>query len=143
MWVLLGFLRAILHFLEKYDIITTEVVALNLRGKGIFKTIIIISILADVLVAFLINKFSASDFDLSAPHNIWMIIILVVLVLVLIVCKIIEHNYSVKTRSRKFQKVFRENGGFETIVDEMKDCLRKHDYKSFNKLKRIAEDFEK
>ena len=48
-----------------------------------------------------------------------------------------------RTRSRKFQKVFHDNGGYEAIVDEMKVSLRQHDYKTFNKLKRIAEDMEK
>lgn len=116
---------------------------MNLRGKGVFKLISIITIILDIIVNFLINKFSSSDFDFSAPHNIWAIVIFAISALTLIVCRILEYNYSVKTRSKRFQKVFQENGGFEAIVDEMKDCLKKHDYKSFNKLKHIAENFEK
>ena len=116
---------------------------MNLRGKGRFKLIIVISIIAELLVAFINIKFSADDFYIWAPHNIWLIVIFAVLVGILIVCKIIEHNQSVRTRSRKFQKVFRDNGGYEAIVDEMKVSLRQHDYKTFNKLKRIAEDMEK
>lgn len=116
---------------------------MNIRSRGVFKLIIGISIIVELIIAYLINKLSEDEFNIWAPHNIWLIIIFVALVFVLIICKIVEHNQSERTRSKKFQKVFRDNGGFEAIVDEMKLSLRQRDYKTFNKLKRIAEDLEK
>jgi len=102
-----------------------------------------VAIVLEIIIAFLINFFSDSDFDIFSKRNILLIIVFVFLVLLLIVCNIIQHNTSRHTRNKKLQKAFQEIGGYETVAEEVKTCIKQRDLKSMKDLMKILELVEK
>ena len=114
-----------------------------LKHKTKFNIAIIVSIILDVIIGFIINKISSDEFDITAPHNIVLLLILAVLIVALIVCKIIESSNSTRAKTKRLQKAFQDNGGYEAVVDEMKNCIKKHDLKSMKELKKMVDIIER
>lgn len=114
-----------------------------LKHKTKINVVIIISIILDVIIGFMINKISSDEFDITARHNIVILVILSVLIVALIVCKIIESNTSTRAKTKRLQKAFQDNGGYEAVVDEMKNCIKQHDLKSMKELKKMVELIER
>lgn len=113
------------------------------KNKKSINIIIVIGVIADVLIGFLINKVSEEKFNLLDTHNIWVCSVLVLLVLVYIFCQIFLKDDSTKVKNKRMQKAFQDNGGYEAVVEEMKSCIEKHDYKSIKELKKIVDYIEK
>lgn len=105
--------------------------------------VVCVSLILDLAVAFIINKLSSDTFDFAATHNIVMCIIFIVLVLLLIIFKVAENNEPARSQRKKLQRAFQENGGYEAVVDEMKNCIKKHDLKSMKDLKKMVDMIEK
>lgn len=116
---------------------------MRFRTKFIINILFVVSILLDLGINYLINIFSQDDFNLFATQNIISGIILILLIIIYIIIQVLLKNDVTKNPKKKLQKVFQDNGGYEAIVDEMKTCIEKHDYKSIKELKKIAEYIEK
>ena len=114
-----------------------------LKHKTKINIVIIVSIILDIVIGFMINKISSEEFDITARHNIIILVILAILIVFLIVCKIVESNTSARAKTKRLQKAFQDNGGYEAVVDEMKNCIKTHDLKSMKELKKMVEIIEK
>ncbi len=114
-----------------------------LKNKRAINVVLIISIVLDVLIGFIVNKISGEAFSIKSAHNIILLLFLIMAVAALICCKLIEFNVSTTARNKKLQKAFQENGGYETIVDEMKSCIKRHDLRTLKDLKRMVDIIEK
>ena len=117
---------------------------MNFRTKNIIVHILfILGIILDLGISFFINKVSQEDFNLLSTRNIISVIILVTLIIGYIVVQVLLKKDITKNPKKKLQKVFQDNGGYETVVNEMKSCIEKHDYKSIKELKKIVEYIER
>lgn len=107
------------------------------------KITIIVSIILDVAIAIVVNEISSGKFDITAQHNIVMAVLLVVLILALIVTKIIESGVSTRARNKRLQKTFQDNGGYEAIAEEMKNCIKRHDLNGIKEIKKMVDIIER
>ena len=112
-------------------------------NKSAVNGFIALSMVIDVIISILINILTQEEFNIFSKHNLILCGILVFLVILLIICNIIQHNAAPQTKSRKLQKAFQENGGYEVVVEEMKKCFVEHDAKSLKDLKKMIELIEK
>ena len=113
------------------------------KNKKAVNAIYIVSVVLDIGIGFLINKVSQDGFELFAGHNIVISVILVLLTLAYIACQVVMRAGTAKIQRRRLQKAFQDNGGYETVVDEMKHCIERHDYKSIKELKKIVDYIER
>lgn len=113
-------------------------------NKKRINIIFIVSLLLDIVIGFLINIVSQEDFYIFDGHNIVVVAVLAVIICAYIILNIIiRASGHSKTKSRRLQKAFQDNGGYEYVVDEMKRCIRNHDYKAIKSLKKVVEIVEK
>lgn len=113
------------------------------RNKFLIDVVVIIAIVVEIVIGYIINKISDAEFNLLSKHNIILLVILVILVSILIGCKLIENHASKHIQKKRLQKAFQENGGYEAVVEEMKSCIKKHDYKTIRELKKVVDFVEK
>lgn len=111
--------------------------------KRIVHILFIPGIILDLCISFLINKVSQEEFNLLSTSNVITGIVLLVLITAYIVIQVVLKNDIAKNPKKKLQKAFQDNGGYEVVVDEIKTCIEKHDYKSIKELKKIVEYIEK
>ena len=114
-----------------------------IKKKRIINIVFVISVLLDIGISFIVNLLSQTDFDIFATHNIVLLSVLLVVVALYIICQLVMRNFGSKKQNRRLQKAFQDNGGYELVVDEMKSCIEKHDYKSIKELKKIVNYIEK
>ena len=97
----------------------------------------------DIIIAVIVNLVTQDEFTLFSLHNLVMIGILVFLVAAHILCAIIQHNASSKTRTTRLLKAFQEHGGYDTVAEEMKDCIKRRDYRSMKDLRKMVDLVER
>ena len=114
-----------------------------IKNKIILNIILACSIVVDVIIAIIINILTQEAFNLFSKRNLILCAILVILIILLIVCNLVQHNTAPQTKSRKLQKAFQDNGGYEVVVEEMKKCFQAHDAKSLKDLKKMVDLLEK
>lgn len=117
--------------------------SIKTKKKVKIDTFIIIGILVELPIGIIINIMSDKEFNLLSKHNIILFAILAVLVIILIVCRLTENHVSKHMERKRLQKAFQDNGGYEAVVEEMKICIQKHDYKTIRELKKIVDFVEK
>ena len=118
-------------------------VGLSFRTKkSIVHILFIAGIILDFCIGFFINKVSQEEFNLLSTSNIITGIVLSVLITAYIVIQVVLKKDIAKNPSKKLQKAFQDNGGYEVVVDEIKSCIEKHDYKNVKELKKIVKYIE-
>ena len=113
------------------------------KHRKAINIVIALTIIAESLLSVVINLLTQGEFSFLSRHNIVLFIIFIVLIVLLIVFNIIQYNIGPKTKTKRLQKAFQENGGYEVVVDEMKKCFREHDMDSLKDLKKMIEIIEK
>ena len=117
---------------------------MSFRTKKLIVNILFVAgIILDLCISFFINKVSQEEFNLLSTSNIITGIVLLVLITAYIVIQVVLKKDVAKNPKKKLQKAFQDNGGYEVVVDEIKSCIEKHDYKSIKELKKIVEYIEK
>ena len=111
--------------------------------KLIVNILFVAGTILDLCISFFINKVSQEEFNLLSTSNIITGIVLSVLITAYIVIQVVLKKDVAKNPKKKLQKAFQDNGGYEVVVDEIKSCIEKHDYKSIKELKKIVEYIEK
>lgn len=114
-----------------------------LRHKNKITIIYAISVIIDIVIAYIVNQISQETFDFTSIPNIILGILLVIFTVIYIICQILINKEPKKSKNRRLQKAFQENKGYETVVDEIKKCLQKHDYKNAKQLKKFIDYVEK
>lgn len=117
--------------------------AVKLKKKTWINVIGSISIIVELIAGFVINKMSSDGFDFWSRHNIALYVVLVITVIIMMFCKFHENNVSKRAKQQKLQKAFQDNGGYEAVVDEMKNCISRHDFRTIRELKKIVDYVEK
>ena len=131
-----------LRFLSEY-VITCLRGDAAVKPKKCINIVYLASIILDLVIGFFLNKISQDGFDIGAPRNIIIFGVFGVLTIGYIVCLMILKNYTGKNPQKRLQKAFNEQGGYEFIVNEMKLCIEKRDYKNAKKLTKLANFIER
>ncbi len=100
--------------------------------------IMILSEILDLIIGVIVNLVTESKFDFLSLHNLILCGILVLLVATHILCSIIQHNASLQARNKKLQKAFQEHGGYDIVAEEMKECIKRRDYRSMKDLRKMV-----
>ena len=114
-----------------------------MKLKKCINRVYFVSIMLELAISFFLNKLSQEGFDILAPRNIIIFVVFCVLTISYIVCHMILKNYTGKNPQKRLQKAFNEQGGYEFIVNEMKLCIEKRDYKNAKKLTKLANFIER
>ena len=114
-----------------------------LKHKNKITIIYAISVVADIVIAYIVNLISQEKFDFKSTPNVILGILLVLFTIIYIICQILIHKEPKKSKNKRLQKAFQENNGYETVVDEIKKGLQNHDYKNAKQLKKFIDYVEK
>ena len=113
------------------------------KNKLLLNFLLAASIVIDVLIAIIGNILTQEAFNLLSKRNLILCAVFVVLVILLIICNLIQQNATPQNKTKKLQKAFQDNGGYEVVVEEMKKCFQTHDAKSLKDLKKMVDLLEK
>ena len=113
------------------------------KNKVLIHSLMALSEVVDVITGVIVNLITQEGFNIFSPHNLVLCGILVFLVAVHIICGIIQHNVSTKTRNKRFLKAFQDHGGYDAIAEEMKECIKHRDYRSMKDLRKMVDLVER
>lgn len=113
------------------------------KNKVIIHSFIALSEILDFIIAVIVNLITQESFTLFSTHNLIMCGILVFCIAAHIICGIIQHNASPKTRNKRFQKAFLDHGGYDVLAEEAKDCIKRRDYRSLKDLTKMVDLLER
>lgn len=105
--------------------------------------IMVLSEILDIIITVIVNLVTQGEFNIFSLHNLILIGILVFLVAAHIICSVIQHNASSKARNKRLLKAFQEHGGYDTVAEEMKDCIKRRDYRSMKDLRKMVDLVER
>lgn len=97
----------------------------------------------DVSIGIIKNLIFDKSFNVKSTFNIIIIAIFVLLIIIYIILRAITSNMTVKSDSSQIHKACKQNGVYDSIANEMIDCVKKHDYKNVKELIKIAKYIEK
>ena len=103
----------------------------------------ILSEVLDIVIAIIVNLVTQADFSFFSLHNLIMCGILVILVVAHILCSVIQHNATLQARNKKLQKALQDHGGYDTVAEEMKECIKHRDYRSMKDLRKMVDLVER
>lgn len=112
------------------------------KNNCMFNILLAISIVLDIGAGIVSNWVAEDVFSLKDTHDMVILLILCALVAALIILKILENYYVTHIRKREIQAVFKRDGGFEVITEEIKKSIKDHDFATVRELKQIADIFE-
>lgn len=113
------------------------------KNKVMIHSTIALSEILDFIIAVIVNLITRENFSLFSTHNLIMCGFLIFCVAAHIICGIIQHNASPKTRNKRFQKAFLDHGGYDVLAEEAKDCIKRRDYRSLKDLTKMVDLLER